>query len=376
MIKSNTLGTAVCVRTRTDRAVSKIGMSWVALSTAYCLLFTSLGCSNVPQKEIGEAEGAIQAARAAGAEKYARADLAESQNALAEAEAKIQQKDYEAAKKSALLAKQKADLAKSNADRQAESDARDAIRKAQKAIKSGWQSVSDVAGFGIATSESEKRLDDLDKTLSDLEKRYQEGDVVEKANQIGKEASNIKNQLNNSVQKHREDALKKDPDDPNEVAVIETKFGKIVLEFFLKDAPNHVANFKKLAKTGFYNGTTFHRVIPRFMIQGGDRNSKNADRSDDGTGDPGYTIDAEFNSRKHLPGTLSMARSSDPNSAGSQFFICVAPVTHLDGKYTVFGQAIEGIDVAEKIVQVQKDRRDNPLERVEMKVSIADRGSL
>ncbi len=151
-----------------------------------------------------------------------------------------------------------------------------------------------------------------------------------------------------------------------EVAVIETKFGKIVLEFFPDVAPNHVANFKKLASEGFYNGVTFHRVIPGFMIQGGCPNSKDADRSNDGTGGPGYNIDAEFNEMKHVRGTLSMARAMNPNSAGSQFFICVARQPSLDRQYTVFGQVIEGMDVVDKIVNVERDARDNPIERVEM----------
>lgn len=151
-----------------------------------------------------------------------------------------------------------------------------------------------------------------------------------------------------------------------EVAVIETDKGKIVLEFFPKDAPGHVANFKKLASEGFYDGTTFHRVIPDFVIQGGDPLSKDDDRMNDGSGGPGYTIDAEFNDRPHLKGTLSMARSEDPNSAGSQFFICLKPIPHLDRKYTVFGQVIEGMDVVDKIAAVPTDERNNPLEKMVM----------
>lgn len=152
-----------------------------------------------------------------------------------------------------------------------------------------------------------------------------------------------------------------------ERAVIETDFGRIVFRFFDQDAPNHVANFKKLASKGFYDGTSFHRVIPGFMIQGGDPLSKDEDRSNDGRGGPGYTINAEFNDRPHLRGTVSMARSRDPNSAGSQFFICVAPAAHLDRQYTVFGQVIEGMDVVDRIVSVPRDNKDNPLEKVVMK---------
>lgn len=157
---------------------------------------------------------------------------------------------------------------------------------------------------------------------------------------------------------------------PEEVAVLTTKFGKITIKFFPQDAPNHVENFKKLAKAGFYNGTTFHRVIPGFMIQGGDPNTKDDDRSNDGMGGPGYTILAEFNSRSHQRGIVSMARSQDPNSAGSQFFICVAPATFLDRQYTVFGEVIDGMDAVDKIVSVQRDRLDNPIEKIPMTVSI------
>ncbi|MFH1862991.1 MAG: peptidylprolyl isomerase [bacterium] len=163
----------------------------------------------------------------------------------------------------------------------------------------------------------------------------------------------------------------------NEVALIQTRLGDIVLEFFPDVAPNHVANFKKLAKEGFYDGTTFHRVIPGFVIQGGDPNTKDDDRSNDGMGGPGYTVNAEFNQRQHLRGILSMARSQDPNSAGSQFFICVADIPHLDGKYTVFGQVIQGIEVVDQIVSLPRDPKDNPTEPVPMtKVSILPRSKI
>ena len=153
----------------------------------------------------------------------------------------------------------------------------------------------------------------------------------------------------------------------NEVAVLETAKGTIVLEFFPEVGPKHVENFKKLAREKFYDGTTFHRVIPKFMIQGGDPNTKDDDPTNDGRGGPGYTIKAEFNSKPHVRGTLSMARSSDPDSAGSQFFICVARTPWLDGKYTVFGRAIEGMDVVDKIVSVERDQRDRPLKDVVLK---------
>jgi peptidyl-prolyl cis-trans isomerase B (cyclophilin B) len=128
-------------------------------------------------------------------------------------------------------------------------------------------------------------------------------------------------------------------------------------------SPPHVKNFISLAEEGFYNGTIFHRVIPGFMIQGGDPKGT-------GTGGPGYSIPAEFNNTKHVPGILSMARSRDPNSAGSQFFIMVGTSTNLDGKYTVFGRVIEGQEVANKIVAVPR-RGEKPLEPVTMEVKIS-----
>jgi len=156
-------------------------------------------------------------------------------------------------------------------------------------------------------------------------------------------------------------------------AVIETKFGNIELAFFPDIAPNHVNNFIELAKKGFYDTTTFHRVIPGFMIQGGDPNSKNHDKSGHGMGDPGYKLKAEFNDKPHKRGILSMARAGDPDSAGSQFFICVADAMFLNGQYTVFGEVLSGMEVADKIVSQPRDRRDNPEERIEMKVKIADK---
>ena len=148
--------------------------------------------------------------------------------------------------------------------------------------------------------------------------------------------------------------------------------GEITLKFFPDVAPNHVKNFITLAKEKFYDGTTFHRVIPGFMIQGGDPNSKNPDRSSHGMGGPGHKVKAEFNSHPHKRGTLSMARSNDPDSAGSQFFICVADSNFLDWNYTVFGEVVSGMEVADKIVGMKKDGRDNPLERVEMTVRVTE----
>jgi peptidyl-prolyl cis-trans isomerase B (cyclophilin B) len=156
-------------------------------------------------------------------------------------------------------------------------------------------------------------------------------------------------------------------------AVIETKFGNIELKFFPDVAPNHVNNFIELAKKGFYDGTIFHRVIPGFMIQGGDPNSKSPNKASHGTGGPGYTVKAEFSDKAHKRGTLSMARAADPNSAGSQFFVCVADAPFLDKQYTVFGEVVSGMDVVDKIVSQPRDPRDNPNERIEMKVKVVEK---
>jgi len=154
--------------------------------------------------------------------------------------------------------------------------------------------------------------------------------------------------------------------------VIETKFGNIELKLFPDVAPGHVENFLKLTKSGFYDGTIFHRVIPGFMIQGGDPNSKGSERSTHGTGGPGYAIDAEFNDKPHVRGTLSMARSRDPDSAGSQFFIVVKKSSFLDRQYTVFGEVVRGMEVADEIVSQKRDTRDNPMERVEVKIRVLE----
>lgn len=150
--------------------------------------------------------------------------------------------------------------------------------------------------------------------------------------------------------------------DNSEVVRLKTNLGDIVVELLEDKAPKHAESFKKLASTGFYDGTRFHRVIPGFMIQGGDPNSKSSDRTTHGTGGPGYKVPAEFNDVLHDRGILSAARSQDPNSAGSQFFLMVARAPHLDGQYSAFGRVIEGMDVVDKIVALPRDRRDNPLE--------------
>ena len=143
----------------------------------------------------------------------------------------------------------------------------------------------------------------------------------------------------------------------NEVAVIKTSEGEMVVQFWTDAAPNTIENFKKLARQGFYDGTIFHRIVKEFMIQGGDPNSKDpAKENSYGQGDPGYKIKAEFNDHPHERGVLSMARASDPDSAGSQFFICLAPVRRLDHQYTTFGKLIKGDDVLEKIGNTPVER--------------------
>ena len=178
----------------------------------------------------------------------------------------------------------------------------------------------------------------------------------------------------------------KEPAKKEPRAIIKTKFGDMEVRFFRDIAPKHVDNFLKLAREGFYNGTIFHRVIPGFMIQGGDPNTKNARNKDAyGTGGPGHNVPAEFSDHPHKRGVLSMARAQDPDSAGSQFFIVVEDSRFLDGKYTVFGEVIKGIGVADKIVnspRVMCDSGrpnppgqgpcDNPLERVEMTVVVVE----
>ena len=172
-----------------------------------------------------------------------------------------------------------------------------------------------------------------------------------------------------------------------EVGIISTQFGDMVVEFYERAAPKHVESFKLHAKSGYYNGTIFHRVIPGFMIQGGDLNTKGENKSIYGQGghaakfygigkedNPStWDIPAEFNNIKHTLGILSMARTSDPNSAGSQFFICAGDASHLDAQYTVFGKVIEGLGIIDKIVNMPRDNRDNPINRVEMTVALESR---
>ena len=151
----------------------------------------------------------------------------------------------------------------------------------------------------------------------------------------------------------------------SEVGVITTSEGVMVVEFYPEVAPKHVENFKTLARKGFYDGTAFHRVIPGFMIQGGDPNTKDDNaKASWGQGGPGYTINAEFNAKHHARGILSMARTPDPNSAGSQFFICHGDAGNLDGQYTVFGNLIKGFDVLDKIASTPTESPDRPIKRV------------
>ena len=159
-----------------------------------------------------------------------------------------------------------------------------------------------------------------------------------------------------------------------EVAVIATDHGEILIEMWPDVAPKTVENFKKLAGEEYYHGQAFHRIIDGFMVQSGDPLTKNdADKGKWGTGGPGYSIDAEFNDRKHVRGVISMARSRDPNSAGSQFFICLGEVSQLDGEYTAFGKLVAGDDVLEKLAKVKTEAspggeaNSSPVKRVNLK---------
>ena len=172
-----------------------------------------------------------------------------------------------------------------------------------------------------------------------------------------------------------------------ESAVISTKYGEIILELYDTLATKHVESFKLHAQNGYYDGTTFHRVIPGFMIQGGDPLTKSEDRSRHGTGgnaakyfgigteseESSWDLPAEFSSTPHVRGILSMARSQNPDSGGSQFFICVADSLFLNNQYTVFGKVASGMDVVDAIIGVSRDARDNPDDRIEMKVRLEDK---
>ena len=169
------------------------------------------------------------------------------------------------------------------------------------------------------------------------------------------------------------------PSAPGPKAIIKTKFGDIHIKLYPNVAPNHVENFIKLAKSGFYDGTIFHRVIPGFMIQGGDPNTKSSLHKDtygqggpkDEKGNP-ILLKAEFSDIPHKRGIVSMARANEPDTAGSQFFIVVEQSPFLDGKYTVFGEVVRGLGIADKIVGLAKNSQDLPNERIEMTVTIVE----
>ena len=148
--------------------------------------------------------------------------------------------------------------------------------------------------------------------------------------------------------------------------LIKTNFGDIKFSLLPDSAPETVRNFLQLANSGFYNGTLFHRVIPGFMIQGGDPNTKTPNKTTWGQGGPGYNLKAEFNSRSHLRGIVSMARAADPDSAGSQFFIVTSDSTFLDKQYTVFGEVVDGMEIADNIVNLPRDGNDCPEQEVKM----------
>ena len=202
-----------------------------------------------------------------------------------------------------------------------------------------------------------------------------------------KKEGNVSNQSIKKNENQKEidnlDASKQE----SEVAVISTKYGDMVIEFFDEVAPKHVESFKLHVKNGYYDGTIFHRVIPGFMIQGGDPNTKSENKASYGTGghaakyygigveedNETWNLPAEFNNINHTRGVLSMARSNNPNSGGSQFFICASDAPHLNGNYTVFGQIIEGDRIIDQIINLPRDARDNPNRRVEMKVVLEKR---
>ena len=203
--------------------------------------------------------------------------------------------------------------------------------------------------------------------------------------------SNKENKMENKTERSEQLSKNKTIEDSDfqkkEVAIIDTEFGEMVIDFFEGNAPKHVESFKTHSRNGYYDKTIFHRVIPGFMIQGGDPNTKGDNNASYGTGGHAakyfgignendsstWTLPAEFNNIKHKVGILSMARANNPNSGGSQFFICAAETPHLNGKYTVFGQVIEGLEIIEQIVNQPRDSRDNPNRRIEMKVRIEKR---
>ena len=187
----------------------------------------------------------------------------------------------------------------------------------------------------------------------DLSKGFNIPGIIPKTLQMKEQTTLFPHEIE-EIKKRARDFIP-EPVTNDDIVIMETNRGIIKLRLFPNIAPMHCKNFKQLANSTFYDGTAFHRIIPGFMIQGGDINSRDIDPNNDGHGGPGWTVDAEFNEFPHKRGVLSMARSSDPNSAGSQFFICVADASHLDGKYTAFGEVIENVHVIDNIVTTPTD---------------------
>jgi len=198
-------------------------------------------------------------------------------------------------------------------------------------------------------------------------------DNLDPSDEIKEDNLSYLNDLQNDTETTLMSETKKTDENRYEVAVIQTSKGQMIIEFWPDVAPKTVENFKSLANKGFYDGTAFHRIVKDFMIQGGDPLSVREDKKPLwGTGGPGYTIDAEFNDKKHVKGVVSMARATDPDSAGSQFFICLADAPFLDGQYTAFGKLVSGEDVLDSIGEVeteynQGNEKSLPLERIEVK---------
>jgi len=208
------------------------------------------------------------------------------------------------------------------------------------------------------------------KTNTDTQKKDNTTQNQTQTEQTTQQQDNVKKDTMQTKTDTSKTTDKKDSKESNTV-ILKTSMGDIEIELNEKDAPQHVANFKKLVKSGFYKGTTFHRVIPGFMIQAGDPNSKDADRSNDGQGGPGYTTPAEIKG-KHEKGSVAAARLGDQvnpkkESSGSQFYIVTGEASHLDGQYSVFGKITKGMDIALKIEKVKRDARDNPEEKVVIK---------
>jgi cyclophilin family peptidyl-prolyl cis-trans isomerase len=205
-------------------------------------------------------------------------------------------------------------------------------------------------------------------------KKTETSDSVKKDNntQTQSQTTNTTtNTMKTDTNRVKNDTTNQESDKESDTVIMETSTGTMTIELYPKDAPLHVANFKKLVNSKFYEGCQFHRVIPNFMIQGGDPNTKGDDKSTYGQGGPGYTIPAEIK-LKHEKGSLAAARLGDQmnpkrESSGSQFYIVTGDASHLDGQYSVYGKVIKGLDVADKIQNVKRDERDCPIEKVVIK---------